>query len=75
MKNKSFVMVDNNGTIEKVEVVTWLVDWNKTEIISWLSENDTVVIKEVVRPTWTTAGAASIIPTPGGWMWRRMMDD
>jgi hypothetical protein len=22
MKNKSFVMVDNNGTIEKVEVVT-----------------------------------------------------
>lgn len=66
--DKKIVLVENNWKQEQVEVETWLSsDW-KTEIISWLSLWDRVIVWEF-KIAWDDA-QSSLFSTPWSGRWR-----
>jgi RND family efflux transporter MFP subunit len=68
--NKSYVTVMKDWREERIEVQTWLVSSWKTEIISWLSIWDKIILRTYSASTssWTTTKTStSLFPT---WSWR-----
>lgn len=78
--NKSYVSIEKNGKIQKVEIEIGTASSWKTEILSWLSLGDKIVITEIktTNSSNTSSSTNSLITLPwwggnnrttGGWFW------
>ena len=67
--NKSYVSIEKNGKIQKVEIEIGTASSWKTEIFSWLSLGDKVVITEIktTNSSNTSSSTNSLITLPWGW--------
>ncbi len=68
--NKSYVNIEKNGKIQKVEIEIGTASSWKTEILSWLSLGDKVVITEVKSTSSSSNSSSStnsLITLPWGW--------
>lgn len=68
--NKSYVNIEENGKIQKVEIEIGTASSWKTEILSWLSLGDKVVITEVKSTSSSSNSSSStnsLITLPWGW--------
>ena len=63
MGGKSIVLKKNGTKTERTEVVTGITNATNTEIISGVSEGDTIIRK--VATSATSSSKTSLIPTPG----------
>lgn len=70
--NKSYVTVLSNWVQKQVEVETWLASSWKTEITSWLSEWDIILVSSYTSSsTSTTETKTSTSLFPTWWWWNR----
>jgi len=76
---KKYVIIQNNLNELEIEVEIWITSWWLTEIISWLKEGDTVVIREIVtnsNDTTKISNSTSLFSVPWWWWssWFRPRD-
>lgn len=64
---KSFVLLDKNGTLEKTQVEVWTSSNGKTEILSWLQVGDKIALQKVSVSSSSSAQTQnSLFSVPGG---------
>lgn len=64
---KTYVMMKENGVNKQVNITIGEISDGKTEILSWLSEGDSIVIEIAKTTTTTTTKQTSLFPTMGWW--------
>jgi RND family efflux transporter MFP subunit len=64
---KNYVMMKENGVNKQVDITIGEISDGKTEILSWLSEGDSVVIETVKMTGTATTKQTSLFPTMGWW--------
>lgn len=62
--SKKYVNVYKNGIEKETEIVVWIAADGMTEIVSWLSEWDEIIIKEFVSTTEEKETTTSLFGTP-----------